>query len=107
MHMTSNSVTTTETAPLLLPHPGEVLRLEFLKPMNLSVYALAKAIGVPRSRINEIVHGRQGITASLALRLGRFFDVDPQWFLNMQTKHDLRRAEQSIDVSGIVPRVAA
>ena len=57
--------------------------------MDISVYALAKAIRVTRSRINEICR-RQGITANVALRLGRFFGVDPQWFMNMQSKYDLR-----------------
>ena len=56
-------------------HPGDVLLKEFIEPMGLSVYALAKAIHVTRSRINEICHGRQGITANIALRLGRFFDA--------------------------------
>ena len=72
-----------------LPHPGTILKEEFLIPMDLSVYALAKAIHVPRSRINEICRGNQGISASIALRLGRFFGVDPLWFLNMQAKYDL------------------
>ena len=72
-----------------MPHPGVVLREEFLEPMGLSIYALAKAIHVTRSRINEICHGRQGVTANIALRLGRFFEVDPQWFMNMQAKYDL------------------
>jgi addiction module HigA family antidote len=57
--------------------------------MGLTVYALAKAIRVTRSRVNDICHGRQGITAAVALRLGRFFGVDPQWFMNMQSKYDL------------------
>src|ERR1700677_2228676 len=78
------------TAIIPLPHPGVILREEFLEPMDLSIYALAKAIRVTRSRINEICHGRQGITANIALRLGRFFGVDPQWFMNMQSKYDLR-----------------
>lgn len=86
-----------------LPHPGEVLREEFLGPMGLSVYALAKAIGVPRSRINDIAHGRQNITAAIALRLGRFFGVDPQWFMNMQVRYDLWKASQTIDLSAIEP----
>ncbi len=110
MPMTSNSATTIDDgapAKLTLPHPGEVLRGEFLEPMGLSVYALAKAIGVPRSRINEIVHARQGITAAIALRLGKFFGVDPQWFMNMQAKYDLRVAAETVDVSGIVTRRAA
>ncbi|MDR6291558.1 MULTISPECIES: HigA family addiction module antitoxin [Inquilinus] len=79
-----------------LPHPGEILKEEFLIPMGLSVYALAKAIDVPRSRINEICHGRQGITANIALRLGRFFEVDPQWFMNMQSKWDLETTRDKL-----------
>jgi antitoxin HigA-1 len=79
-----------------LPHPGAILKEEFLDPLGLSVYAVAKAIGVPRSRINEICHGRQGITANIALRLGKFFDVDPQWFLNMQTKYDLETTRDEL-----------
>lgn len=71
------------------PHPGEILREEFLTPMGLSVYRLAKATALPRSRINEICHGRQGITANVALRLGKYFSVDPQWFMNMQNRYDL------------------
>lgn len=104
--MTSNSATTTD-GRLSVPHPGEVLKAEFMEPMGLSAYALARAIGVPRSRINEIAHGRQNITAAIALRLGRFFDVDPQWFMNMQSRYNLRHAEATIDVSGIAPRQAA
>jgi addiction module HigA family antidote len=72
-----------------MPRPGVVLREEFLDPMGLTVYALAKAIHVTRSRVNEICRGRQGMTANIALRLGRFFGVDPQWFMNMQAKYDL------------------
>jgi addiction module HigA family antidote len=60
-------------ADIPMPHPGVVLREEFLEPMGLTVYALAKAIHVTRSRVNDICHGRQGITAAVALRLGRFF----------------------------------
>ena len=90
-----------------VPHPGSILREEFLEPMELSVYALAQAIHVPRSRINEICHGRQGISANIALRLGKFFNVDPQWFLNMQAKYDLSIAEQNIqsEISLIIPYV--
>jgi antitoxin HigA-1 len=102
----SNSATTTEMR-VQLPHPGEVLRSEFLEPMGLSVYALAKAIGVPRSRLNEIAHGRQGISAAIALRLGKYFGVDPQWFMNMQGKYELRRAAETVDLSRIETRRAA
>ena len=92
-----------------LPHPGVVLREEFLEPMDLSVYGLAKAIHVTRSRINDICLGRQGITAPLALRLGRFFGVDPEWFMNMQSKYDLEvQAERlKAELAAIEPRSAA
>ena len=91
-----------------MPHPGAILREEFLQPQELSVYALAKAIHVPRSRINEICHGRQGITASIALRLGRFFGVDPQWFMNMQSRYDLDVGERGLaeELALIKPRAA-
>ena len=92
-----------------LPHPGEVLKTEFLQPTGLSVYALAKAIGVPRSRINGVCRGEQGVTAALALRLGRFFNVDPRWFMNMQTQCDLvTEAERLTEkLAAIAPRQAA
>jgi len=92
-----------------LPHPGEVLKTEFLQPMGLSVYALSKAIGVPRSRINGLCRGEQGVTAALALRLGKFFNVDPRWFMNMQTQYDLEtEAERLTDkLAAISPRQAA
>lgn len=97
------------TRKIPLPHPGTVLREEFLEPMGLSVYALAKAIGVSRSRLNEICNGRQGITANIALRLGRFFEVDPQWFMNMQAKYDLHIASKKLTgtLAKIEPRSQA
>jgi addiction module HigA family antidote len=92
-----------------LPHPGEVLREEFLQPMGLSVYALAKAVGAPRSRINGICRGEQGVTAAIALRLGKFFGVDPRWFMNMQTQYDLalESARLADKIAAIAPRQAA
>ena len=74
-------------------HPGEVLLEDFMKPLNLSQYALAKAIGVPPRRINEIVHGKRAITADTALRLGRYFAVNPESWMNLQTHYDLEQAE--------------
>ena len=70
-------------------HPGEILIEEFLKPMGLSQYRLAKDISVPPRRINEIVHGKRSISADTALRLGRFFGISPQFWLNLQTRFDL------------------
>ena len=69
--------------------PGEILLEDFLKPMGLSQYRLAKDIGVPARRINEIVKGKRTITADTALRLGRFFNMSAQFWLNLQSHHDL------------------
>jgi addiction module HigA family antidote len=77
-------------------HPGEVLIEEFLKPMGISQYRLAKDISVPPRRINEIVHGKRAITADTALRLGRFFGMSPQFWLNLQTRYDLEVTEDSL-----------
>ena len=75
----------------LLPpiHPGEILLEEFLKPMDVSQYRLAKAISVPARRINEIVHGKRAITADTALRLSRFFGMTERFWMNLQTRYDL------------------
>ncbi len=70
-------------------HPGEVLLEEFLKPMGLSQNRLALSIGVPSRRINEIVLGKRRITADTALRLARFFDMSPQFWLGLQMDYDL------------------
>ncbi len=74
-------------------HPDEILIEEFLKPMGLSQYRLAKDISVPPRRINEIVHGKRSISADTALRLGRFFGISPQFWLNLQTRFDLEVTE--------------
>lgn len=74
-------------------HPGEILMAEFLTPMGISQYRLAKDIKVPPRRINEIVHGKRSITADTALRLGRFFGMSPQFWLNLQTRYDLEVTE--------------
>jgi antitoxin HigA-1 len=70
-------------------HPGEVLTEDFLKPMGITQYRLAKGTRVPPRRINEIVHGVRSITADTALRLGRFFGTSEQFWLNLQTRYDL------------------
>ena len=74
-------------------HPGEILMEEFLEPMGISQYRLAKDISVPPRRINEIVHGKRSVTADTALRLGRFFGMSPQFWLNLQTRYDLEMTE--------------
>ena len=77
-------------------HPGEILMEEFLKPMGISQYRLAKDISVPPRRINEIVHGKRAITADTALRLGRLFGMSPHFWLNLQTRYDLEVTEDSL-----------
>ena len=70
-------------------HPGEILLEEFLKPMEISQYRLAKDIGVPPRRINEIVHGKRGVSADTALRLERFFGLSEGFWLRLQARYDL------------------
>ena len=84
---------TKKTAPV---HPGEILMEEFLKPMCISQYRLAKDMCVPPRRINEIVHGQRAVSVDTALRLGRFFSVSPQFWLNLQTRYDLETEEDRI-----------
>ena len=76
-------------------HPGEILREDYLKPLSLSANALAKQLGVPASRINDIVLERRGVSADTALRLTRYFGGDAQTWLNLQTMYDLKVAEKT------------
>lgn len=77
-------------------HPGEILRDEFLAPLGISQYRLAKDIGVPPRRINEIVKGRRAITADTALRLSRFFGLSAQFWMNLQTRYELDTTEDTL-----------
>lgn len=74
-------------------HPGEILREDYLAELGMSANALAKALRVPAPRVNEIVRERRGVTADTALRLARYFGTTPQFWLNLQSAYDLRRAE--------------
>ncbi|AXE39406.1 HigA family addiction module antitoxin [Acidipropionibacterium virtanenii] len=90
-------------------HPGEVLMEDFIEGFGITQHKLAVAIGVPPRRINEIVHGKRAITADTALRLGRYFGMDPQFWLNLQTRYELEIAEDRVadQVAAITPlRVA-
>ncbi len=78
-------------------HPGEILKEEFLDEMGLSQYKLSKDINVPARRINEIVHRKRSISADTALRLGRYFGISPQFWINLQSHYDL---EVQIDKLG-------
>jgi addiction module HigA family antidote len=90
-------------------HPGEVLREEFMEPLNLTAYALGKACHVPRTRIERIAREEIGITADTALRLGRYFRTSPQFWLNLQAEYDLRTARNEVakELDSIVPREPA
>jgi antitoxin HigA-1 len=77
-------------------HPGEILRDDFLEPMKISVYTLAQVIKVPRSRVNDIVLGRRGITTDTALRLARYFGTSPEFWVNLQAHYDLEAAGRTL-----------
>jgi antitoxin HigA-1 len=77
-------------------HPGEILLEDFLNPMNISQYYVAQSIGVPPRRINEIVHGKRAITADTALRLGRFFNMEAEFWMNLQSRYDLIVTQENL-----------
>ena len=81
-------------APL---HPGEILQQEFLEPMGLSQNKLAMALRVPARRINEIVLGKRGVTADTALRLARYFDMSPQFWLGLQMDYELDKVQDAVE----------
>ena len=105
--MKSKSQTTTKRklalhnpAPVLAPiHPGEMLREEFMVPLGLSAHALALAIQVPATRITEIVRERRGITGDTALRLGRYFRMTPEFWMNLQSHYELELARKGLDTT--------
>ena len=76
-------------------HAGEMLLLEFLEPMHLTQREVAEGIGVPYQRINELVNGRRGVTPSTALRLAKFFNTTPDFWLNLQQRWDLYQANRN------------
>jgi len=106
--MRTKSKSSTTTDLLHNPSPGEILLEEFLNPMELSQTALARAIGVPPRRINEIVLGKRAVTADTDLRLARYFKMSDGFFLGLQTDYDLmqRRRELGDKLKAIRPRAA-
>nr|WP_211104064.1 HigA family addiction module antitoxin [Skermanella pratensis] len=96
---------------MLLPvHPGEILSEEFLGPLCISAYKLAKDVGVPATRIHAIVTGKRGITGDTALRLGRYFGTSAQMWINLQARYDLEIARREVGdrvVAEVVPFRAA
>jgi len=106
--MSKSSTTTSRGGLLRNPHPGEILLEEFLKPMDLSQNALARAVHVAPRRINEIVLGKRDVTADTDLRLARYFGLSEGFFLGLQMDYDLmqRRREIDRDLKTIRPRAA-
>jgi addiction module HigA family antidote len=104
----SKSSITTNPQGLPNPTPGEILLEEFLRPLDMSQTALARALNVPPRRINEIVLGKRAVTADTDLRLTRYFGLTPGFFLGLQADHDLmeRRRELGSDLERIRPRAA-
>jgi len=88
-----------ELLPLVTP--GEILAEEFLIPLGISEYRVAKEIGVPPRRINEIVHGLRAITPDTALRLARYFGTTPHFWVNLQTDYELRKLDRAVSVPQI------
>lgn len=88
-------------------HPGEILLHEFMEPMGLTAYRLAKEIGVPLPRVNDIVLAKRSISANTALRLGRYFGNSPQFWMNLQNRYDLAKAAKDKTVNRIKPRADA
>ena len=84
------------TEMIMTPSIGEILKEEFMEPYNISAYALAKATGVPASRIQDILHDRRKITADTSLRLAKYFGVSDRYFLNMQNDIDMRNLKISM-----------
>jgi addiction module HigA family antidote len=88
---------TKRTSQKLPPiHPGEILREDYLKPLGLTAHRLAMVLRVPATRIAEVIHERRAITADTAIRLGRYFNTAPRFWLNLQTAYDLEVAEDRI-----------
>src|SRR3954447_11065856 len=106
--MSKSSTTTSKGGLLTNPHPGEILLEEFLKPMDLSQNALARAVHVAPRRINEIVLGKRDVSADTDLRLARYFGLSEGFFLGLQMDYDLmqRRREIDRDLKTIRPRAA-
>ena len=82
-------------------HPGEILREEYLIPIGMSAGALAKIIGVPRTRIERVATEKTAITSDTALRLSKFFNTTPSFWMNLQSNYDLASAKSKVDVSVI------
>jgi addiction module HigA family antidote len=88
-------------------HPGEILKEEFMEPLSITAYRLAKELHVPAPRINDIVRGKRAITADTAIRLGIYFGLPAQFWMNLQIDYDLRLAHAANGIEKVSPRKAA
>ena len=88
-------------------HPGEILKEEFMEPLSLTAYRLAKDLHVPAPRIHDIVRGKRSITADTAIHLGIYFGLPAQFWMNLQTDYDLRLAKSAESIQKVEPRKAA
>lgn len=106
--MSKSPTITADVPDVHNPHAGEILLSEFLEPLGLSQNALARAIGVPPRRINEIVLGKRAVTADTDLRLARYFRISEGFFLRLQTSYDLLERKRALGdaLDGITPRAA-
>lgn len=105
----SSTITAPDDDRLAPVHPGEILLEDFLKPMGLSQYRLARALGVPPQRVHDLVHGRRAVTADTALRLARAFSMEPQFWMNLQSRYDLETATEMLQArieAEVAPLVA-
>jgi addiction module HigA family antidote len=89
-----------------LIHPGEILLTEFMEPLGLTGYRLAKELAVPAPRIGDLVRGKRSISADTALRLGIYFELPAQFWMNLQNEYDLRRAASSPALKRVMPQAA-
>jgi antitoxin HigA-1 len=97
------------TTTLAFPHPGEILRTEFLDELHITQYRLAVDIGIPHSRVTAIIKGRRAITPDTALRLARYFGTTAEFWLGLQSEYDLRKARSELEAeieSAVKPLVA-
>ena len=88
-------------------HPGDILKTEFMEPLGLSSYRLAKELHVSAPRVNDLVRGKRSVTADTAMRLGTYFGTSAQLWLNLQNKHDIWRAAKNKSLAKVKPRAQA
>lgn len=94
---------------MIAVHPGEILREEYMEPLHITAHALALALGIPNTRIHEIIHEKRGVSTDTALRLARYFTTDMEMWINLQAQYEaaLLQEKKSADFARIIPYMAA